>query len=249
MEHIYKTVKVNYELEIAGESLFVFLHGWGSNLNLMKPLSSQFKDKSILLIDFPPFGKSDSEPSSPWSLDDYCNLTSEIISIAKKISKDNGITIKRIVLFGHSFGGRVAIKLAYMADFLVLISSAGLKPRFSFKTKGKVLLYKFYKKIGSKKAGNFGSPDYKILSPIMKQTFNNIIAEDLSKICKHIEAKTLIVSGNLDTETPLYMAKKLRKLIPNSTLVVIEGGDHFVYLKKPRETNLAILNFLLGEDL
>ena len=249
MEHLYKNVRINYELEISGESLFVFLHGWGSNLNLMKPLSSQCKGKSILLIDFPPFGKSDVEPTSPWNLDDYCNLTSEIISIAKKILKDNGITIKRIVLFGHSFGGRVAIKLAYMADFLVLISSAGLKPRFSFKTKSQILLYKFYKKIGSRKVRNFGSSDYKILSPIMKQTFNNIIREDLSKTCKQIKAKTLIISGNLDSETPLYMAKKFRKLIPNSTLVVIEGGDHFVYLKKPRETNLAILNFLGGEDL
>ena len=248
MEFLYENIKVNYELELNGENLFVFLHGWGSNLNLMKPLSEIFTLESKLLIDFPPFGKSSQEPKVAWNLDNYCELTKQIIDISIKKAQEEGLLIKRIVLFGHSFGGRVAIKLAKFSNKLILISAAGLKPKFSLKTKTKILLYKFYKKIGSKKANLFGSQDYKVLSPVMKQTFNNIIGEDLKNVCKTIKTKTLIIFGTKDKETPPYMAKKLNQYIKNSKLVFISGADHFAYLKKAKETNLEIFNFVYEDE-
>ncbi|MDD4110115.1 MAG: alpha/beta hydrolase [Clostridia bacterium] len=227
MECIYKNTKVIYDVLGEGKTLIIFLHGWGASSRLMMPLYkkiSQYDNNfSYLLIDLPPFGMSE-DPIEPWQLDDYVNLTQEII---------NRVDWKeKIYIIGHSFGGRIGIKLAskIKIDKLILLASAGIKPKFSLKTQIKIWKYKFYKKIGSRKAQNLGSKDYRILSPVMKKTFNNIIREDLTKKCEEIEAKTLIIFGNKDKETPLYMGKILNKKIPNSRLVIVKNGDHFAYI-------------------
>lgn len=228
VEYKYKNINVFYDVLGKGSHLIVFLHGWGASSQLMMPIYRKLEmfdnDKSYLFIDFPPFGKS-NEPIEPWNLDDYVNLTEELISKVDKIEK--------VSLIGHSFGGRVAIKLASKRNDinnLILLSSAGIKPKFSLKTKFKLWKYKFYKKINSKKINNFGSRDYKILSPIMKKTFNNIINEDLTNLCGKISSRTLIIFGKKDKETPLYMGKILNKKIKESKLIVIKNGDHFTYL-------------------
>ncbi len=227
MIYNYKNTNVNYKKLGDGEDLIVFLHGWGTNINFMLPIVEKFKkdeDYSFLLIDFPPFGKS-TEPISPWELTDYVSIVESLIE------EEN---FQTITIIGHSFGGRVAIKIASMKnikiDNLILLSSAGIKPKFSIRTEINVLKYKFYKKIGSKKVGQFGSKDYKILSPIMKKTFNNIIKENLNKDCEKIESKTLIISGKKDKETPFYMAKVLNKKICGSRLIAIKNGGHFAYI-------------------
>lgn len=264
MEYIYKNTKIIYDVLGKGTTLIVFLHGWGGSSRLMLPLYkklNQYDDNNFtyLFIDLPPFGMSE-EPINPWNLDDYVNLTKEIINEVDWIDE--------IYIISHSFGGRIAIKLASFPtsiisiekkliekislnlEFknkikkLVLLASAGIKPRFSLKTQIKLWQYKFYKKIGSKKIKNFGSTDYKILSPIMKKTFNNIIKEDLTGICEKIQSKTLIIFGNKDKETPLYMGKKLNKNILDSRLITIKNGDHFAYINHIDAIFPVIYNFI-----
>ena len=44
----------------------VFLHGWGQNIQMMKPLGDPFaKDYNILIIDLPGHGESE-EPEYAW---------------------------------------------------------------------------------------------------------------------------------------------------------------------------------------
>lgn len=243
MEFVFKNVRVNYEIFGNGKNLFVFLHGWGAGLNFMFPLAKNFGSEALcLLVDFPPFGKSE-EPLSPWSLQDYVNLTCQLI-----LKTRQEFETQSTVVFGHSFGGRVAICLASEKKFeinaLVLLASAGIKPKFSLKNQINIWRFKLYKKIGSSKANNFGSSDYKILSPVMKQTFKNIINLDLKPRCQEIDAKTLIIFGSNDSETPLYMGKKLKKAIPKSSLFIIENAGHFAYIEKIGEV-LKIVNTFL----
>lgn len=245
METIFKETRVNFEVFGEGDELFVFLHGWGANSSLMFPLANAIgKGKTCVFIDFPPFGNS-SEPKTPWNLDDYVNLTAQVINeVLRSVGKNCYVS----AIFAHSFGGRVAIKGIAEKKLdsrrLILLSSAGICPKFSFKTKFRILQYKFYKKIGSKKVSGFGSADYKVLSPIMKQTFQQIISEDLSKDARKIGAKTLIIFGKEDRETPPYMAKKLNKLIPGSKIFLIEKAGHFAYLSSIEKVVPIILAFL-----
>lgn len=250
MEILFKDVKVNYEIVGDGEELFVFLHGWGANLDLMKSLAFAVgENHKCLLIDFPPFGKS-QEPKQPWNLDDYVDLTAKIISQTLNLQQNKQNKHKTLIsaIFAHSFGGRVALKGLSDGKFsskrLILLSSAGIKPKMSIKTKLQIARFKFLKKIGSKKAEKFGSSDYKVLSPVMKQTFKEIINENLAPCCPKIGAKTLIIFGENDKETPPYMAKKLNKLIKNSQLYLIKGAGHFAYIENAAKVVPIIYAFL-----
>ena len=80
-----------------------------------------------------------------------------------------------------------------------------------------------------------GSKDYITLSAVMKKTFSNIVNEDLSYLAKNIKCKTLLVYGNKDKETPLYMAKKYNKLIKNSKLKIYKNCGHFAYIQNSEE--------------
>ena len=233
---------MNY-LKFGNSSDFiVFLHGWGANKNSFIWLKDNFSDKSLIFVDFPGFGDS-PEPENPYYVSDYVKILKEIL--------DN-YEIKCLILVGHSFGGRVAIKFSFLYQneyekFKVcLVDSAGILPKRGIKFYYNYHKFKFYKKFfpNSKKIKNFGSSDYRKLSNIMKQTFIRIVNEDLSFYAKHINAKTLIIWGKKDKETKLYMAKKLKKLIKNSKLVVFKDAGHFSYLDKPLDFTLLLDSFI-----
>ena len=203
----------------------------------MQPLANTLSNNetTLLLIDFPPFGKSE-EPKNVWTIFDYKNLTKEIILKCKKEKE-----CKTITIVGHSFGGRIAILLEN-EDFItniVLISSAGIKHQ-SLNIKLKIYAYKILKKLKFKNLNNFGSSDYKNLSSNMKQTFQNIVNVDLKAYCKNFKTPCLIIAAEKDTETPLKTQKKLSKLIKNSKLVVLKNENHFGYLK-----NLNYVSYLI----
>lgn len=228
------------------KKLLVFLHGWGADLNSFLWLKNYFSDYSLLFLDFPGFGKSE-EPHKALFVDDYVCKVKKIVDT---------FAADEIVLIGHSFGGRVAIKFAEKFQFcfkemkVCLIDSAGIKPRHGFNYYFKVKAYKFCKKFSLKSdkfkklLNKFGSSDYKKLSNVMRQTFVNVVNEDLSESAKNIGCETLIVWGKQDKETKLFMAKKLHKLIKNSKLVVFENAGHFSFLDNKREFLFLLDSFV-----
>lgn len=218
----YKKTKIFYEIQGVNGSFLTFFHGWGSGAEILKPLAKEFFNYRKLFIDFSPFGKSE-EHKSPWTLEDYVNC---VLKIFKKEK------VQKTKIICHSFGGRVAILLAKKyngIEGLVLMASAGMKPRKSFFAHLKILRYKILKKLG-KNTDNFGSTDYLALSKTARKTFVNIVNLNLEKECKNVKCKTLIIAGKRDRETPLYMQKKLHKLIAGSKLVVLKNAGHFVWL-------------------
>jgi pimeloyl-ACP methyl ester carboxylesterase len=59
---------------------------------------------------------------------------------------------------------------------------------------------------------------------------------------------TLIVAGDDDPITPLFNARLMACLIPNSRLHVIEGGGHLTLLTRTREIVPPIVDFLHESD-
>ena len=159
--------------------------------------------------------------------------------------------VKSCHVIAHSFGARIAIRLAIVDDRvkrLVITGGAGLKPRRTIKYYSKVYLYKLLKFLKLKRlTKNFGSRDYKSLSPIMKESFVKIVNEHLDKEVRLIQNETLVIHGEKDTETPLYMAKKFKKLIKNSRLKVLKGCSHFAFVDDSFDFNLLVDSFLSGE--
>ena len=74
-----------------------------------------------------------------------------------------------------------------------------------------------------------GSQDYKSLNPIMKKTMSNIVNESVKEDIKKINVPTILLFGNKDKITPIYLAKKIKKNIKDCELIIL-NGNHFAYL-------------------
>ena len=99
-------MKINYEQKGSGE-LVVLLHGWGSNIKLFANLIDLLSVKyTVIAMDMPGFGESD-EPPSAWCVDDYVDFVADFL---REIAAPEEVT-----LLGHSFGGRVIIKICRFA--------------------------------------------------------------------------------------------------------------------------------------
>ncbi len=98
-------------------------------------------------------------------------------------------------------------------------------------------LEKFYK--------NHGSDDYQNSQGIMRKVFVKVVNESTLKELSAIKAQTLLLWGDKDDATPLYMGKIFEKEIENSGIVVLNGG-HFSYIDD-FGTFRAVINSFLGE--
>ncbi len=237
-------------LVIKEESVFtkdkkdlLFLHGYLSSKNSFSYQIPFFeKDFNVHAIDLKGFGEN-AGMEYPYSLDDY------IREVEEYIEKNR---LKKPCVIAHSFGGRIAIKLSAKKDIfdkIVLTGSAGLKPKRTFKYRIKRLTFKALKPfIKKQKLLRFYSKDYLALSPVMRESFKKIVNEHLDGFLDKITAKTLIVFGSLDKETPIYMAKKLNQGIEKSKLIIIEDAGHFCFIDKPFKFNVEVREFLLSKD-
>ena len=57
----------------------------------------------------------------------------------------------------------------------------------------------------------------------------------------------MLIWGDADTATPLWMGKKLEKAIPDAALIVYEGAGHYAYLDNAQKT-ASIMNALYRSD-
>jgi pimeloyl-ACP methyl ester carboxylesterase len=72
-----------------------------------------------------------------------------------------------------------------------------------------------------------------------------VIREDLTSQARQVACPTLLIYGARDTETPPEIGERLRKLIPNSELAVLEGFTHNSILSEGRhQVAVRIRRFL-----
>lgn len=245
-------LKINYDIRGEGECV-LFLHGWGANyklfLGLMDVTAKKYK---TVALDLPGFGESE-EPEIPWSIDDY-------VSFVLNFTKSLGIEPK--VLIGHSFGGRLMIKLLAgglmpSANKAVFMDAAGIKPKKTVKQKLRLATYKagkFFLSLKPIKAvfpealenlrKSRGSADYNSATPIMRQTLVKVVNEDLKHLLPEIKASSLLIWGTLDTATPISDGETFERLIPDAGLVRVQGGSHYAFLEAHELCARAISSFL-----
>jgi len=177
-----------------------------------------------------------------------------------KIKKLN---LKNYTILGHSFGGRVIIKLFSKFNItplnVVFIDSAGIRPKrtckyyfkvYSYKLKRKILKLilpkKKYEEIINKIRNKNGSSDYKNLSENLSETFKKVVNEDLTKEIKSVNVKTLILWGSEDLDTPVSDAKIFEKEIKDSNLFILNGAGHYSFLDSEFAFIQILKNFLKG---
>jgi len=80
------------------------------------------------------------------------------------------------------------------------------------------------------------------------ENFVKVISLDLSDRYSKIQQPTLLIWGDQDTETPLWMGRQMEKDIPDAGLVVLQGGTHFAYLEQVQRFNKIAHVFLMEEQ-
>jgi pimeloyl-ACP methyl ester carboxylesterase len=67
-------------------------------------------------------------------------------------------------------------------------------------------------------------------------------------LLKKIRVPMLIFAGDNDKFTPLWLSKKMHRLIPKSELCVVKGGTHVALIEQPDLVSLRMEKFL-GEKI
>lgn len=246
MEIKIRDLKINYEDSSPCDDkrgVVVILEGWGTNVKVYESVSSCIEEKyRVIRLDFPGFGLS-QEPKEAWNVDAFTDFTLDFF---------RAVNIQKATLIGHSYGGRVIIKMAAREsiDFtitnIVLIDSAGVMPERSAAQKAKIKRYKVIKKMVDNPLvhGMFpdlvddwkkrqGSEDYRNATPIMRQCLVMAVNEDLRELFPKVKEEVLLIWGDKDTATPINDAKIMEEMMPNAGLAVIPGAGHYSFLDNP----------------
>ena len=251
---------VHYKLEGEGRHNVLLLHGWGCDMKMMQPVADSLKQSHrVMLVDFPGHGES-GRPPEPWGVPEYAAC---ICALLEKLS------FYPCSIVAHSFGCRVATWLAAekpsMFDKIVFTGAAGIRPRPSAESQKKSQRYKrlkryteFIKKIPMLRSAaenmqkklrqRYGSKDYNALDEEMRKTFIKVIQQDMTEYYNRFSASTLLIWGDADTETPVWMAKEIESRIPDCGIVILEGGSHFAYLEQLNRFNTIVRQFLKEDE-
>jgi len=219
---------INYEIENpSAKTDIVHLHGWGSSKDVSKAcFNSTLPEFRHIFIDMPGFGKSSNKTIL---------TTKDYYHIVDLFLKD--LKVKKDIVTGHSFGGKVATLLN--PKLLVLLSSAGIVPPKPLKVRVKIKLFKLLKSLG---LGSFyklfASKDVDNMSQNMYETFKNVVDERFDEVFKNYNGKTLIFWGKEDTATPLKSGELIHSYIQNSLFYPLEG-DHYFFTKPQNKEFIA----------
>lgn len=240
-------IDVNYISCGQGEPV-VLLHGWGANAGLFLPMAELLAEKyNAVAPDLPGFGGT-PEPETVWSMDDYTDFVIRFIET---------LGLRRVILLGHSFGGRIIIKLAnrenlpFAIDKIILTDAAGIRPEKSSTQQtaervshlGKKLL-KHIPGAVEKLQSRTGSADYRAATPLMRKILVNVVNEDLTALLPGVKPSTLLIWGSADTATPLADGQTMEKLLPDAGLAVIQGAGHYAFLDNPTLFGNILRSFL-----
>lgn len=226
---------MNVQVEIIGEGEpIVFLHGWGLNRSMMNPIISQLShDYKCINFDLFGFGKSD-EIENYQCFDDYVKTVHDLLRNNK---------IQNPIFIAHSFGARIAICYAskYDTKALILTGAAGLKSKKTWFKRMKQTL----NHLGLKTQGSY---DYEHASNFQRKVLVEVVNRDFTKEIISISQPVLLVWGNKDIETPIWMAKKMKRLFQNSTLILFKNDDHFAYYHQSSRFCFIVKLFLEEVD-
>ena len=214
----------------------VLLHGWGGNRESLRGIGALFEHThTVHLIDLPGFGEALSPPAE-WGTIQYTDLVQQYI-----LERLQG----PVILIGHSFGGRISVRLGARhlpaVKGLVLMGVPGLPQpalsrrafrRWYIRTLRRLLIA-LTPLVGQKAidwhTSRYGSRDY-LAAGALRSVLVKVVNENLTESAQAIAVPTLLLWGADDGEAPVWMAERYRALLGGRAhLDVLPRKDHFPF--------------------
>lgn len=232
----------------------IVLHGWQSSSEKWQNIKQGLEKQGLRVFvpDLPGF-KPENQLLRPWRLDDYVNWLKAVYGGQSPVNWP-------VILLGHSFGGRVAIKFAAkypeLLSGLILVSAAGVSKN-SFKKRVTAFCARLAKKTGARQCPLWllcRKPFYRFVlrktdwlkaenNPVLRETMRLALDEDLTPLLPQIEIPTLIIWGSKDKATLLQDGQLMHQKINGSRLEVLRGVGHTPHLECPELLVSKLVDF------
>lgn len=225
------------------------LHGWRrTHEDFARAFDSGDADVAglgTLAVDLFGFGAT-PPPPEPWGTEEYARHLLALFD-------EPGVLADRVVIAGHSFGGRVAVRLATMRpdriERMVLCgvpllsrSDRRVRPARVFRIARRL------NRIGligddrmEEMRNRYGSADYRAASGVMRDVLVRLLAERYDDVLPEIGCPVELLWGERDTEVPVEVAVRAQAMFPNATLRILPGVGHLLPTESPVELRGAVL--------
>lgn len=207
-----------------GDPVVIALHGWGRTGSDFQAILAGHDGIAVHLPGFGPV----APPPRAWSTADYADALADALR-----------GMPPVVVVGHSFGGRIATRLAARhperVRALVLTGvpftrvSAPQAVPLAFRLAKTLRSWKLIPEATMERyRRRYGSPDYREARGVMRDILVTTVAEDYLDDAARVVAPVWMVWGELDRPAPLAAAQKALEYFPSATLRVVSGAGHLL---------------------
>lgn len=210
------------------------LHGWGrSHTDFDTALTGLVESRGTtgaIAVDLPGFGASPA-PEAPCGAAGYAEMVRPVLDECSP----------RVVLIGHSFGGRVAVELATRfpdAVAALVLCGVPLLRRADRPAARPTLRYRLARNLHQRgllgddtmerMRQRFGSADYRSAAGVMRDVLVTVVNETYEAQLGEISQPVELVWGRRDGEVPIEVAERAAKMLAAARLTVVDDAGHFV---------------------
>lgn len=246
----------------------VFIHGWGLNSGVWKPIVESFQHQfKVITIDVPGYGVNAAEIPEVYSIENVSRCIHQAVKAE---------TSEKAIYIGWSLGGlfatHIALNFAQSVKGLITVAST---PKFkeddNWPGIRKLVLSAFHAQLGDDvgktldsflKIQAMGSPHLredlkKIRTLVMScnlpsrkaldEGLNLLESSDIRNNLHNVNVPFLRLYGRLDTLVPKTIPEKVKELAPCSYEYVFDKASHAPFISHQEEFCLYIRNWIVSK--
>jgi len=220
------------------------LHGWGRT---RRDWAGVLDSTGGLALDLPGFGAA-PPPDEVMGAAGYAAAIEPVL----------GALGGRVVVVGHSFGGRVAVHLAVRRPEavaglvlagvpLLRLPGAGARVSLRYRAVRVARRLRLVPEATLERARlRYGSADYRAAAGVMRRVLVRVVGESYEEQLAAVRCPVRLVWGEGDRVVPPAVAERALGLLSSGTLTVLAGVGHDVPAQAPGALAAAVRELLPG---